>query len=150
MGTRSDGSVPVAPTDLATKAYVDARAAGGTTYYQALATPQAFAYAGSNVFTLASPAAAVVSVELNGQALQPSEYALATSTTVTVTLESTALVTGDKVVVTYVLTGSFTGTSGQDLEITDPTKGVILRSLNGTRWRITVSNAGVLTTTAVT
>jgi len=32
-----------------------------------------------------------------------------------------------------------------DLEITDPTKGVILTSPDGTRWRIKVDNAGTLT-----
>lgn len=36
-----------------------------------------------------------------------------------------------------------------DIEITDATKGVILRSPNGTRYRITVSDAGVLTTTSI-
>jgi hypothetical protein len=41
-----------------------------------------------------------------------------------------------------------TGTS--DIEITDATKGVILKSANGTRYRITVDNDGSLTTTAVT
>lgn len=42
---------------------------------------------------------------------------------------------------------SFVGAS--DIEITDATKGVILRSPNGTRYRITVSDAGVLTTTSI-
>ena len=32
----------------------------------------------------------------------------------------------------------------KDIEITDTTKGVILRSPNGSRYRITVNNAGVL------
>jgi hypothetical protein len=40
-----------------------------------------------------------------------------------------------------------TGTS--DIEITESTKGVILKSANGTRYRITVDNDGSLTTTAV-
>jgi len=35
----------------------------------------------------------------------------------------------------------------EDLEITDFTKGVILRSPNNSRWRITISNSGHLTTT---
>lgn len=34
-------------------------------------------------------------------------------------------------------------TSG-DVEITDATKGLILRSPNGTRWRVTVNNSGAL------
>lgn len=36
-----------------------------------------------------------------------------------------------------------------DIEITDPTKGVILRSPNNTRWRITVDNTGALITTSL-
>lgn len=35
------------------------------------------------------------------------------------------------------------------VEVTDPTAGIILRSPNGTRFRITVSDAGALTTTAI-
>lgn len=37
-----------------------------------------------------------------------------------------------------------------DIEITDAAKGVILKSANGKRWRITVSDTGVLTTTDLT
>jgi hypothetical protein len=40
-----------------------------------------------------------------------------------------------------------TGTS--DIEITESAKGIILKSANGTRYRITVDNDGSLTTTAV-
>lgn len=40
------------------------------------------------------------------------------------------------------------GTSN-DVEITDATKGVILKSANGTRYRITVDNDGSLITTEV-
>lgn len=36
-----------------------------------------------------------------------------------------------------------------DIEITDATKGLILKSPNGTRYRLTVNNAGTLTTTVV-
>jgi hypothetical protein len=38
-------------------------------------------------------------------------------------------------------------TTASDIEITDSSKGVILKSPNGSRWRITVNNAGQLTTT---
>ena len=34
-----------------------------------------------------------------------------------------------------------------DIEITDFTKGIILRSPDGSRWRITVNNAGLLVQT---
>lgn len=40
------------------------------------------------------------------------------------------------------------GTSN-DVEITDATKGVILKAANGTRYRITVDNDGSLITTEV-
>ncbi|MGQ2984012.1 hypothetical protein [Flavobacterium sp.] len=40
-----------------------------------------------------------------------------------------------------------TGTA--DIEITDPAKGIILRSPNGSRWRTTISNSGVLTTVLI-
>lgn len=36
-----------------------------------------------------------------------------------------------------------------DVEVIDPTKGVILKSPDGTRYRITVANGGALTTTAI-
>lgn len=36
-----------------------------------------------------------------------------------------------------------------DIEITEPTKGYILTAPNNSKWRITVSNTGVLTTTSV-
>ena len=36
-----------------------------------------------------------------------------------------------------------------DIEVTDATKGVILKSANGTRFRITIADDGSLTTTAV-
>ena len=32
----------------------------------------------------------------------------------------------------------------QDIEITDSSKGIILRSPNGTRYRITINNSGIL------
>lgn len=37
--------------------------------------------------------------------------------------------------------------SASDLEVTDATKGVILKSANGTRWRITIGDDGSLTRT---
>ena len=50
-------------------------------------------------------------------------------------------------------TGNITITSplstNQDIEITDATKGIILKSPNGTKYRVTVSNAGELTTTLI-
>jgi hypothetical protein len=39
--------------------------------------------------------------------------------------------------------------SALDFEITDATKGVILKSSNGTRYRLTISNDGELTTTSI-
>jgi hypothetical protein len=36
-----------------------------------------------------------------------------------------------------------------DVEVTDATKGIILKSPNGSRWRITVNNSGVLSTTSI-
>lgn len=39
--------------------------------------------------------------------------------------------------------------SDSDIEVTDLAKGVILKSPDGTRWRISVSDAGVLTTTSL-
>lgn len=40
-------------------------------------------------------------------------------------------------------------TTTLDIEITDATKGIILNSPAGGRWRVTVNNSGVLTTTAI-
>lgn len=39
--------------------------------------------------------------------------------------------------------------TADDVEITNATKGVILKSANGTRYRITVDNDGTLITTEV-
>lgn len=36
-----------------------------------------------------------------------------------------------------------------DIELMDPSKGVILRSPNGTRWRVTVDNSGTLVRTSL-
>ena len=36
-----------------------------------------------------------------------------------------------------------------DIEITDPTKGLILTSQDSSRWRITIDNDGVLTVTGL-
>lgn len=38
---------------------------------------------------------------------------------------------------------------GDDIQITDSSSGVILTSPNGTRYRVTVDNAGTLVTTVV-
>jgi hypothetical protein len=40
-------------------------------------------------------------------------------------------------------------TTTDDIEITSAVKGAILKSPNGTRWRITIGNDGALTTTAL-
>ena len=47
------------------------------------------------------------------------------------------------------LDGKVAKITSEDIEITDATKGVILKSANGTRYRITVDNDGSLTTTAI-
>lgn len=39
--------------------------------------------------------------------------------------------------------------TNNDVEITDSTKGIILRSPNGSRWRITVDNTGALVRTSI-
>jgi hypothetical protein len=36
-----------------------------------------------------------------------------------------------------------------DIEITDPSKGIILRSSDNNRWRLTIDNDGVLTVTGL-
>jgi hypothetical protein len=41
------------------------------------------------------------------------------------------------------------GVTANDIEISDSTKGLILKSPNGSRWRINVGNDGALTTTAL-
>ena len=35
----------------------------------------------------------------------------------------------------------------RDVEVQHPTRGLILRSPDGSRWRVTITNAGTLTTT---
>ena len=36
-----------------------------------------------------------------------------------------------------------------DIEITDATRGIILRSPDGTRWRVTIDNSGTMVRTAI-
>jgi hypothetical protein len=55
---------------------------------------------------------------------------------------------GTTSVLTLDTTNKRTVASG-DVEVTDLAKGVVLKSPDGTRWRISVSNAGVLTTVAI-
>lgn len=38
----------------------------------------------------------------------------------------------------------------KDIEITDTTKGVIMKSPDGSRWRVTIGDDGVLQTTKIT
>jgi lipopolysaccharide export system protein LptC len=38
----------------------------------------------------------------------------------------------------------------QDIEVTDFSKGVVLKSPDGSRWRVTMENDGTLTTTNLT
>jgi hypothetical protein len=72
-------------------------------------------------------------------------------------INGTPLISGDIVTVVY-MKGILTGTGGSqdismkadkigidDIEITNAGKGIILRSDNGTRWRIGVTNNGNLT-----
>lgn len=47
----------------------------------------------------------------------------------------------------YVLYNDGRSEQESDIEVTDPTKGIILRSPDNSRWRITVDNSGNLTTT---
>ena len=42
-----------------------------------------------------------------------------------------------------------TTVSSADIEVTNATKGLVLKSANGTRWRITVDDAGIPTITAL-
>lgn len=45
--------------------------------------------------------------------------------------------------------GNAPQTFGGDIEITDPAKGVVLRSPNGARWRVTIDNSGTLVRTSL-
>ena len=47
------------------------------------------------------------------------------------------------------LVGKLNKISNEDFEITDATKGVILKSPNGTRYRITIADDGAIITTAI-
>lgn len=47
------------------------------------------------------------------------------------------------------ITGIAYNVSHEDIEITDSAKGLILTSPNGTRYRVTVNNAGALVITAI-
>lgn len=124
---------------------------GGTTvnYFQAVAR-ESFTYSGSSTFTLSEGASLVLAIHVNGQDLNPSEWSHTTgATTVTITLADHTFVTGEPVVILYQRTATYDGTTANDIEITDSTKGIILKSPDGTRWRITIDNAGNLIRTTL-
>jgi hypothetical protein len=56
---------------------------------------------------------------------------------------------GGSLTTVLTLAGSGAATFISDVEVSDNTKGVILKSPNGTRWRLTVSDAGVLGATSL-
>lgn len=71
-------------------------------------------------------------------------------------LTSLTLLAGDIIVLqsfgTYwqvVQDSKYIFTTNQDIEITDTTKGLILRSPDGARWRVTIDNTGVLQRTSL-
>lgn len=55
----------------------------------------------------------------------------------------------DKILRDVLLVFSSIYRTSEDIEIIDSSKGVILRSPNGTRWRVTVDDAGTLNTAAL-
>lgn len=91
---------------------------------------------------------------------QPRERQQATAPTTDLQPGDTWLNTETGVRSTWVVTasggqwvGDDSGNSPQtfssDIEITDSTKGIILRSPNGARWRVTVDNSGTLVRTSL-
>jgi hypothetical protein len=56
---------------------------------------------------------------------------------------------GGAITTALTIAGSGAATFANDVEVTDNTKGVILKSANGTRWRLTVSDAGALGATSL-
>lgn len=65
-------------------------------------------------------------------------------------LDTSQLATSDKTVTFQNQTGTLALTSQSvDYEVTDNTKGLILKSADGTRWRIGITNSGELTATSL-
>jgi hypothetical protein len=50
---------------------------------------------------------------------------------------------------TFAVTGSGLVTTPVDIEVTATASGIILKSADGTRWRIGITNAGQLTATSL-
>ena len=88
-----------------------------------------------------------IDVYLNGSRLDTSEYTATDGQTVVLT---TGAVVNDVIeFVSYKTVGLSSPEFDMDIEVTAPSKGLILTSPNGTRYRLTVDNSGNLSTSAV-
>lgn len=122
--------------------------AGSVTLQQNPGVTNEFTYASSNVFTLTQVPATLLGVAVNGVLLQASEYG-AVSTALTVSPVNHTFVSGDIVRALYLAAPSTSATTLGDIEITDPTRGIILQSPDGSRWRVTIDNTGALIRTKI-
>lgn len=86
---------------------------------------------------VATPTASITSYDRTGAMFKP----------LTIQSQYTNFATGSVGIGTTNTTSRLTVNG--DIEITDSTKGAILTAPNGSRWRITVSNTGVLSTTSI-
>ena len=88
-----------------------------------------------------------IDVYLNGSRLDTSEYTATDGQTVVLT---TGAVVNDVIeFISYKTVGLSSPEFDMDIEVTAPSKGLILTSPNGTRYRLTVDNSGNLSTSAV-
>lgn len=95
-----------------------------------------------------------IQTQLNGKAASSHTHTIANVTNLQSTLDGKAAAVhshaiADVTGLQSALDSKAAATGSTDIEITDATKGVILKSPNGTRYRLTVADDGSLTTTAV-
>lgn len=100
---------------------------------------------GSNITASTSNTTYVNSLNIKNLAVGSSVYNLGIDASGFVVTGSTGMVSAPAL--SAVTAVGYTTTT--DIEITDYTKGVILRSPDNTRWRVTVDNSGSLVTTIV-
>lgn len=122
--------------------------------YSSLGAPQLFNPDGGEVAVDAASLSVsstndIGLVTINGQVLHSDEYSLSGST-LTVTPDNGFDATDDEILVFQnTFTPAGLATTADDIEVTDSSKGLILRSPDDTRWRVTVDNTGNLVTTSL-